>query len=143
MTYICMRCGNHFEEIDRKHYDNSTGVWEEYCPNCGSEDFEEARHCIKCDEWFPIDDTNKPDNYMIGSICKDCLTKRMTVDNAFRYGNARKVVPEEGLNSFIYHSWSRYNAENELVKSCTPEDARRFISDDLYDFSEWLEGQND
>ena len=136
MSYICLHCGHHFNEphnrYNRRWSDSDDS--EATCPNCGSVDFEEAGHCIKCDEYFPLDQ-------MVGSICKSCIEKRMTVPNAYRYG--WKNTPEDGINDFVNHSWSPRQASEELLKSCTPEDARRYLSEDLYDFSEFLEGQEE
>lgn len=133
---ICLHCGHHFTEpnnrYNRRWSDSDDS--EPICPNCGSEDFEEAGHCIKCGEYVPVDE-------MCGSICKTCIEKRMTVQNAYRYG--WRNTPEDGINDFVNHSWSPRQASDELLKSCTPEDAKRYVSNDLYDFSEWLEGQEE
>ncbi len=129
MTYICIHCGHHFEE----HYDPATGTWEEYCPNCGSEDFEEAGHCIKCDEFFPLDK-------MVGSICRDCLEKRMNDDTALAYGNDRKEAVE--LNGFLAYIFSASEID-EILKANMPKGyARKYITDDIYDFSEWEENND-
>lgn len=134
MKFICLYCGHAFDRYKVKSYDRST-VWEEQvCPNCGSEDFEECGHCIKCDEFVPEGD-------MVGSICKACVMRAMTVENAYAYG--QRNTPEDGINDFVIHAWTPRQASEELLKSCTPEDARRYISDYLYDFSEWLEAQDD
>lgn len=147
--YICLHCGHHFDgdEIVAKHYDRATGTWDaEECPECGSEDFEEAGHCIKCDGYFPLDDSNNPENYMVGSICKDCVEKAQTFDNALKYGADRKTAVE--LNGFIAYAFSAAEIEEILANILEPEnehvpkDAANFCGDDVYDFSEWLEGQD-
>lgn len=136
MINICIHCGHHFTTpVNRynKPYgegDNSLP----YFPNCGSENFEPAGHCIKCDDYFPLDS-------MIGSICRECVEKRMTRDTAYRYGNDRKAAVE--INGFVAYSWKPQDVTDELFHACTTEDARAFCSDDIYDFSEWLEGQDD
>ncbi len=132
--YICMQCSSHFDHFKVRDYDSETGYETHVCPSCGSEDFEEAGHCIKCGDYFPLEE-------MCGSICKTCIEKRMTVHNAYRYG--WRNTPEDGINDFVNHSWSPRQASEELLKSCTPEDAKRYVSNDLYDFSEWLEGQEE
>lgn len=133
MKYICIHCGHHFEEIDRKHYDRAAGVWEEYCPNCGSEDFEEAVHCIKCDEFVPEDN-------MVGSICKGCLEKRINDEEALAYGNDRKEAVE--LNGFLAYIFSASEIEYILKANIPKGYARRYITDDIYDFSEWEENND-
>lgn len=136
--FICIHCGHHFTDpvnrYNRRWSDSDDS--EQLCPNCGSVDFEPAGRCIKCGEDFPLDD-------MIGSICRGCVEKRMTRDNAYRYGDARRIVPEDGINGFVYHAWKPREIAEELFHSCTPEDAKRYCSDDIYDFSEWLEGQEE
>lgn len=132
MSYICLHCGHHFDEphnrYNRRWSDSDDS--QSYCPNCGSEDFEEAGHCIKCGEFFPIDE-------MIGSICRGCVAKRMTRDNAYRYGNDRKAAVE--VNGFVAYAWKPQDVTDELFHSCTTDDAIKFCSDDIYDFSDWLE----
>ena len=124
--FICLHCGHHFDgdEIVAKHYDRATGTWDsEECPNCGSEDFEEAGHCLKCGDYFPIDDLNSPDNYMVGSICRCCVENGMTLANAFAYALDRGIDIRE-------------------LDGATESDARKFCAEDIYDFSEWLEAQD-
>lgn len=136
MSYICMHCGNHFTEPNNRYNRrwSDSDESDQYCPNCGSVDFEEAGHCLRCGEFFPLDD-------MVGSICRGCVEKSMTVANAYRYGD--RDTPEGTINAFVLYSWSPRRASEELLKSCTPEDARKFCGDDIYDFSEWLEGQEE
>ena len=125
--YICLHCGHHFDgdEIVAKHYDRATGTWDaEECPNCGSEDFCEAGHCIKCDGYFPLDDDNKPENYMVGSICLDCLKKSVNRANAIQYAIDRDLDADEPADI----------REDRLERYCF---------EDIYDYSEWLEDHYD
>ena len=114
---ICLHCGHHFEKIKVKSYDSQTGWAEEVCPNCGSEDFEEAGHCLKCGEYFPLGE-------MVGSICRECVEKRATLANAYAYAMAIDADPSE-------------------IDGMTKSQARAFCLEDIYDFSEFLEGQDD
>ena len=125
--FICLHCGHHFEggEIVAKHYDRATGTWDaEECPECGSEDFEEAGHCIKCDGYFPLDDSNNPENYMVGSICLDCLKKSVNRANAIQYAIDRDFDADEPADI----------REDRLERYCF---------EDIYDYSEWLEDHYD
>lgn len=133
---ICIHCGHHFSEPSNRYNKrwSDSDDSEQFCPNCGSPDFEDAGHCIKCGEFVPEDE-------MVGSICKACVMRAMTVENAYAYG--QRNTPEDEINDFVVHAWTPRQASEELLKSCTPEDARRYISDDIYDFSEWLEGQEE
>ena len=124
MMYICIHCGHHFDEphnrYNRRWSDSDDS--EQYCPNCGREDIEEAGHCIKCGDYFPLDNTNGAPNYMIGSICKDCVEKRATLANAYQYGMDR---------GFDRHE----------LDGASDTKVRHYCLDDIFDFSEWLEGQ--
>lgn len=133
--YICLHCGHTFDEIDRKHYDRSTGVWEEYCPNCGSEDFEEAEECVECG-------AVKSADYLMNGWCEDCI--RSAADDmrtAYEYGNDRTCGLE--LNGVLYRAFSRIQIEailenwlminGDLAKEC-----REFALDDTDDFTNWL-----
>ena len=119
MINICIHCGHHFttpvNRYNRPYSESDDSL--PYCPNCGSEDFEPAGHCIKCDDYFPLDS-------MIGSICRDCVEKHMTRNNAFKY------------------TWDRDLSAAELFVD-TDDEVKQFLSEDIYDFSEWLEGQDD
>ena len=136
MSYICIHCGHHFDVIDRKHYDPATGVWEEYCPNCGSEDFCEAGYCKKCDDYFPV---SKVTNH----VCESCIDKSISIDTALKYGADRKEAVE--LNGFL--AWAFSASEiNEILTAVIRlenihgfDDAKEFCKNDLYDYSEWLE----
>lgn len=110
--YKCLHCGHEFEDIDRKHYDHGTGVWEEYCPNCGSEDFEEAEQCELCGEWHVADKVHN-------GVCDDCLQKAETMGNVVAFGNTDKQEVE--LNGFLAWAFTPSEIEdiliNELLKS--------------------------
>lgn len=69
---ICKFCGNQFSDPDiTKEY---TGVTSEgyaecydvgHCPNCGSEDYEEAKRCTVCGEWFIPK--------CVEEVCEECV----------------------------------------------------------------------
>lgn len=137
--FKCMHCGHEFEEIDRKHYDNSTGVWEEYCPNCGSEDIEEAAQCEICGDWHAAD-------YLHCGVCEKCA-ELDDPREAYAYGSARKSCVE--LNGFLAYSYSAQEIEAALWKdlmssrpSLVKEYANKFITDDLGDFAEWYKEEH-
>ena len=140
MSYICLHCGHHFEVIDRKHYDPATGVWEEYCPNCGSDDFEEAAQCPICKEWFSDED-------MRYGVCADCLGKSVTKENAFRYGSDDTHTVE--INGFLAWCYSADEIMEILSKHFEKtSDAWKkrmiaeYLNDDKWNFAEWLEDQD-
>ena len=136
--YICLHCGHEFDEIDRKHYDHGTGVWEEYCPCCGSEDFEEAAECVECGAVKSVD-------YLVNGWCDDCLN--IAADDyktVFEYGADRTAVVE--LNGVLAREFSRTEIEaillNHLMNNGDLKKATKdFAFDDKYDFADWLKGK--
>ena len=55
--YICNDCGAVFEEckVEYEFHPYGSGTAKEewwYCPNCDSADFEEAKECKRCGEYF-------------------------------------------------------------------------------------------
>lgn len=138
MSYICLHCGHAFEQPEAKHYDLACGTWDEYCPNCGSEDIEEAVQCSICKKWFSPDET-------VHGVCDNCLEKNMTVATATKYGADRKISVE--LNGFLawvfdgriediltQHLQNVYDLKQLGVDYC---------ADDKHDFAEWLEEKHD
>jgi hypothetical protein len=142
--FICLHCGHHFDgdEIVAKHYDRATGTWDsEECPNCGSEDFEEAAQCPICKEWFSDDD-------MRYGVCESCIDSGVTKRNAFRYGSANSQ--ELAINGFMAWVYSLDNIEHileEHFKSESDEWQKRMATEychsDKYSFAEWMEENND
>ena len=80
MIYFCEHCNNYFDDTDRECYREEVEWHSELgaecghyperivmkiCPNCGSEDFEEASTCPLCGELYHTHDT----------ICPDCTRK--------------------------------------------------------------------
>ena len=137
--YICMHCGHEFEEIAAKNYDSASGTWEEYCPNCGSEDFEEAEKCEKCGEWHSAEKVTN-------GMCENCLTKAATVSNAYACGDHDKQNVE--LNGFIAWAFRSDEIEsvllNELMKSKDLADkyAREYCMNDTWEFSQYIKEED-
>ena len=121
--YKCLHCGNEFEDIDRRHYDCGTGVWEEYCPNCGSEDFEEADKCEICGEIFPESETEN-------GVCKECLERASNdTETLMRYALHVNAFTGEELD--------------EILRIGTfKKEAKRIALDDTYEFTEFLKERN-
>ena len=137
--FICLHCGHEFEEIHAKNYDSATGTWEEYCPNCGSEDFEEAEKCEKCGEWHISDK-------VANGICEDCLTEASTPQNAYAWGEHEKQGVE--LNGFVAWAFTADEINsillNELMKSKDLADkyARDYCMDDAWMFANYLKEED-
>ena len=139
MSYFCLHCGyrfdaptNRYNQAVRKYDDDG------FCPNCGSEDFEEAAHCAICDDDYAEDQ-------VVGRVCKSCLEKSMSVENAKKYGEDRKVAVE--LNGFL--AWVFDGRIEDILMKILPDvyDIKQlgidFCADDKYDFAEWLEEKHD
>lgn len=137
--FICMHCGHHFDEphnrYNRRWSDSDDSV--QYCPNCGSEDFEEAGYCKKCDDYFDADS-------VVGCFCQKCLGKAETLDRAMKYGADRKQSVE--INGLLAWTFSASEIEDILLRHFmdTSENWQKrrveaYCDDDLTDFSDWLE----
>lgn len=127
--YVCLHCGHRFSNPVKYQYNKSVRMYDEdaACPNCGSEDFEQAGHCLKCGEDFPLDE-------MIGSVCKSCVEKAMTLDNACKYAEERNIDIHELLDAVGTLCNFALNLTNKAIAD--------FCKNDIYDFSEWLEKED-
>ena len=127
--YVCLHCGHRFANPVKYQYNKSVRMYDDdaACPNCGSEDFEQAGHCLKCGEDFQLDE-------MVGSICKGCVEKAMTLDNLFKYANERGISTDDFLDEFETLLSAHLKRTDELT--------RKFLYNDVYDFSEWLEKED-
>ena len=138
--FVCMHCGHEFEDIDARNYDNSTGTWEEYCPNCGSEDFEEAEKCEVCGEWHLAEK-------VVNGMCENCLKEEATVPNAFAWGEYEKQGVE--LNGFVAWAFTPDEINSilltELMKNKDLADkyARDYCMDDTWAFADYLKKEED
>lgn len=139
---ICIHCGHHFEEPSNRYNRrwSDSDDCEPLCPNCGSEDFEEAEQCEKCGDWHIADK-------VVNGMCEDCLTKAATVPNAFAWGMKEKQGVE--LNGFVAWAFTADEIEsillNELMKykNLSAKYARDYCMDDSWMFAEYLKGEED
>lgn len=74
IVYICNRCGEGFslEEGETRHYEEGDIT---VCPNCGSDDIEEAVRCRMCHEIIP-------EYTLKGGVCKDCFNDAVSAFKA-------------------------------------------------------------
>lgn len=132
--FICMHCGHVFDE-PRKEYDKDTGHWDEWCPNCGSEDFEETAECCECGRLHA-------EGSMINGMCADCVKKAANdVRLCYQYGAARTEMIE--LNGVLATALTRVQIEAILehyliTNGDLENECFRFATDDEYDFVEFL-----
>lgn len=135
--FICLHCGHEFEEPHNRYNKrwSDSDDSEPTCPNCGSEDIEEALVCEECGAVKSSDD-------IINGICSGCLTEAAEdYKTAFEYGSERTEVVE--LNGVIASYLSRNQIEAILVNYIMNngdifQAAKDFALDDKYDFAEWL-----
>lgn len=131
MSWICLHCGAEFESPLRD-YDYATGHFDDSCPNCGSEDIEEAAECEECGAVKSAETIERYDG-----LCEDCIREKAAdLETAFRYGMDNKVTIE--VNGLIASAWSTFQMEMELLRSVTQDDAVRYCMDDYGDFAYWL-----
>lgn len=107
--YKCLECGHIFEQGEEAKWTETHGFtdgrYEHFtgCPICKSA-YEETVPCKECfgafleDELFP------------GGICKECLTKKITIENAKSY-----VLWAEMEKSFYFEAFL-----NSRVKKYSP-----------------------
>ena len=132
--YICLHCGHEFDD-PKKDYDRGTGHWDEECPNCGSEDFEEAAECVECG-------AVKCSDNLINGMCADCINiAAEDMRQAYEYGADRTDVVE--LNGVLAMAFSKVQIEAILTNYLMNNgdfaaECKRFALDDEYDFTDWL-----
>ena len=162
--FICLHCGRVFDEphnrYNRRWSDSDDS--EQYCPNCGSEDFEEASQCSICGSWHSYD-------ALKGGVCEDCLNKHSTIENAIAWGEDEReytenwltynsVHPSNGnrpiaINSFFAYVYTESEINEILAKNFeevskqfpnkAQEYATNFITDDPGAFAEWFDRRKD
>ena len=139
--FVCMHCGHEFswEELKRT-YDRGTGHYDDECPNCGSEDIEEAESCVECG-------AVKSKDSLINGICAGCIKEAADdMRLAYQYGAERTSVIE--LNGVLARAFTRVQIEAILenwlmVNGDFGKECFQFATDDEGDFAEWLKEEND
>ena len=136
IQYRCNTCGHVFDRPtvclgDRYQPD----CYE--CPSCHGDDYEPVFECSRCGELF-----NEEDLYY--GICEGCL-RELAKDKelAFAYGEKNKCGEFYGtgggeLNGLIAFSWDATDANNELFKSITEQDAVEYCMEDKYQFASFV-----
>lgn len=139
--FVCLHCGHEFswEELKRT-YDRGTGHYDDECPNCGSEDIEEAESCVECG-------AVKSKDSLINGICAGCIKEAADdMRLAYQYGAERTSVIE--LNGVLARAFTRVQIEAILenwlmVNGDFGKECFQFATDDEGDFAEWLKEEND
>lgn len=75
--FKCRDCKNIFRE-PREIIGGYVGERLAECPYCGRTDFDEAKRCDECGEWFLLEELN-------GGYCNECLSMKVNFDNVLEY----------------------------------------------------------
>lgn len=135
--YICLHCGHTFETPVKYMYNTAVKMWDEdaSCPNCGSEDFEEAAECRECGALRSADS-------LIDGLCEGCLQEAASdLEKAYEYGNERKQAVE--VNGILARAFTATQIEDILTgwlmnNGDFEKEFHDFALDDWHDFAEWL-----
>lgn len=131
--FICEDCGCVFEEGP--------------CPNCNSENYEEAYFCKKCSTW------HLPDEMQSYTCCKACVFENMNEETILRYIDDCKMAAEFYVEFYTgsEFSWISHNRISDMLISICKEDFQKkdgdtrlkylkdFVLDDPGYFAGWLE----
>lgn len=145
MSYICLNCGNVFEDGEQITFQENRG---EYfgvpcskkisgCPKCGGE-YEESTPCDICGSEHLEEDLN-------GGLCDECIDKyKHDVDMCYKIGAGDTEAIE--LNCFLASMFDKEEIEEILfrelkerekyIKEFVRNDCEKFINSDRSWFGE-------
>mgnify|MGYP002514325182 CR=1 FL=1 len=132
--WMCIHCGHEFDE-PHQEYDKGTGRYDYDCPNCGSEDIEEALICDECGAVKSADE-------IVNGMCADCINiAAEDMRQAYEYGADRTEVIE--LNGVLAMAFSKVQIEAILTNYLMNNgdfaaECKKFALDDKFDFTDWL-----
>jgi DNA-directed RNA polymerase subunit RPC12/RpoP len=135
--YICLHCGHEFEEPHNRYNKrwSDSDDSEPCCPNCGSEDIEEALICEECGAVKSADE-------IVNGMCADCISiAAEDMRQAYEYGADRTEVIE--LNGVLAMAFSKVQIEAILTNYLMNNgdfaaECKKFALDDKFDFTDWL-----
>lgn len=109
----------------------------EFCPCCKSDDFDEAKECEVCGEFYAEDE-------LIKGVCEECIKKcRHDVDMCAEIGMGNREQIK--INSFLVAMFDEKDIEAILLdylKTKNPKaDCSAFIDNDVSWFAEQLVAQ--
>lgn len=143
--WMCERCKATFEEPDIFH--NGGGDWGEnwfVCPECGHDSICECGICKDCGA--PVPDESGD------CICDRCLHFRLTPADALEYGAVRKeavqvngflcrVFIADQINEILldYYCNTAGSSIGGIMETMRRDGlAEQYLSEDLYDYKEFL-----
>lgn len=137
MPWKCCDCGNEFDEPSYKDsYVFSSELGNLYdatsiCPRCGSEEFEETRPCLICENNFSKDKLKS-------GLCRSCFEK-MRHDRHFCMAIAGSEKVKININVFLASLFTDFEIEEILLNYIKQKggdvDFSKFITSD----PEWFE----
>lgn len=147
MAYICLDCGNIFEEGEQITFQENMGehfgekVYKKItgCPICGGE-YEESTPCAICGSQHLEEDLN-------GGLCDECIDKyKHDIDMCFRVGKGDTEAVE--INCFLAAMFEKEEIEELLFETLKEKsrymrvyikaDCERFVNSDRSWFAERL-----
>lgn len=142
MMWKCKDCGAVFEEplqerwTDRFEGQTYGGI-DEYCPECKSQEFEEAIPCLECNEFVG-------ESELHNGICKSCLyDEALDADTAYFYGQEHKETVE--INGLLAYLFDGDELEEALLKLALVKfnngDHAKYCMDDPDSFSDFIKRQ--
>ena len=143
--FRCAKCGQVFEESEilKIHSFDRMAQW--ICPDCGDDELTEVTECQDCGGWF--EKTYGSYGY---ELCPDCLEKRMTPENAVRFGHTDREY-EIHISGFFGLWYDEKQIEDILlrhIKDYYPQEsinreAVNYCDADPSEFAYMLEGDDD
>jgi hypothetical protein len=147
MSYICLDCGNIFEEGEQITFQENRGELFGVpcskkisgCPVCGGE-YEESTQCSICGSEHLEEDLN-------GGLCDECIDKyKNDIDMCFRVGKGDTEAVE--INCFLASMFEKEEIEDLLFETLKEKnrymrvyikaDCERFVNSDRSWFAERL-----
>lgn len=147
MSYICLDCGNIFEEGEQITFQENRGELFGVpcskkisgCPVCGGE-YEESTPCSICGSEHLEEDLN-------GGLCDECIDKyKHDIDMCFRVGKGDTEAVE--INCFLASMFEKEEIEdllfetlkerNRYMRVYIKADCERFVNSDRSWFAERL-----
>lgn len=115
--YICYHCDTVFDEQDAGWDCEMIGEgsmrgpqWYNTCPNCGSDEYGEARECIACGEYFAEEDASSLD------YCESCQNAihELNDEHIEKVKEYFKLDYEDAIELIVFDLERRRNGTKEL-----------------------------
>lgn len=136
--FKCVTCGEVFDTPETKSSYlcecGESSVYEGYgvCPNCQSDEFEEAQKCEVCGEYMLEDE-------IFGDVCEGCI-QQYENDIQGCYELSQNEAEEISINAFLCTMFTTQEIEELLLRELKNANAscKKFIESDKTRFGELL-----